>query len=216
MPELIVHEKGQEITRLSLQDIPALIGRSEDADIQLNSEAVSREHALIVFSNRGYILTDLSSNNGTHMRGKRIIQARLKDSDEINISQYTITFVDPEENRNLSEVDRIMYAGQPSDEVIPIQEWQINLHSPSFKDEFGFEQPDYLLGTDKDCDIRFKDKEVAGKHVLLVRDGVRIIVVNVSDGKALMINGFPAPHKTVISSNSVLTLGSFTIRLTQK
>jgi pSer/pThr/pTyr-binding forkhead associated (FHA) protein len=216
MPDIVVFEDGKEIGTFVLGEVPALIGREEDADLQLKSNAVSREHALVVYSNRGYILTDLSSNNGTFMRGKHIIQARLRDGDEISISTFTLMFRDPEEARNLSEVDRIMYTGDEEKEKPVAREWHLTLHSPNFNDEFAFEQPDYLLGTGKECDIRFKDKEVAKKHVLLVRDEQRIIVVNISDGKSLIINGFPAPHKTVVSSNSVLSLGSFTIQLTQE
>jgi DNA-binding NtrC family response regulator len=48
------------------------IGRSEDADIRIESEAVSRLHAKLIFSGGRAQIADLGSHNGTLLNGERI------------------------------------------------------------------------------------------------------------------------------------------------
>jgi len=48
------------------------IGRSEDADIRIESEAVSRLHAKLIFINGRCQIADLGSHNGTLVNGERI------------------------------------------------------------------------------------------------------------------------------------------------
>jgi len=48
------------------------IGRSRDADVQINSDAVSRNHAKIVIAGGRVQIEDLGSHNGTLLNGERI------------------------------------------------------------------------------------------------------------------------------------------------
>src|SRR3569833_3081562 len=48
------------------------IGRSREADVQINSEAVSRNHAKIVIAGGRAQIEDLGSHNGTLVNGERI------------------------------------------------------------------------------------------------------------------------------------------------
>jgi|YelNatPaOPRAMG01_1025707.scaffolds.fasta_scaffold120178_2 diguanylate cyclase (GGDEF)-like protein len=68
-----------------------LIGRSDEADIQIEDEGVSRKHAKIIRMADGQImLTDLGSTNGTYFNGVRITEHILKDGDKIQIGSTTI------------------------------------------------------------------------------------------------------------------------------
>src|SRR3569833_1157155 len=49
------------------------IGRSREADVQINSEAVSRNHAKIVLAGGRAQIEDLGSHNGTLVTGERIV-----------------------------------------------------------------------------------------------------------------------------------------------
>ncbi len=67
------------------------IGRSNDADIMLDDEGVSRRHAKVVIRADGSIqLVDLNSTNGTFNNGDKIDVSSLHDGDKIQIGSATI------------------------------------------------------------------------------------------------------------------------------
>jgi pSer/pThr/pTyr-binding forkhead associated (FHA) protein len=54
-----------------------LIGRGNDCDIQIMSDAVSTHHARIHQTSRGWAMSDLDSHNGTKLNGRYINQPQL-------------------------------------------------------------------------------------------------------------------------------------------
>ncbi len=71
-----------------------LIGRAGEADIWLDEEGVSRKHARIFHDGSNIEVADLGSRNGTWVNGNRITQARLNESDLIQIgASYILRFV---------------------------------------------------------------------------------------------------------------------------
>ena len=76
-----------------LQATATRIGRLSDNDIVLDSANVSRHHAVIVDTGTSYILNDLRSSNGVHVRNERIRSAAmLNDGDQIRICDHEFTF----------------------------------------------------------------------------------------------------------------------------
>ena len=71
-----------------------IIGRDEDCQLVMSDIAVSRRHARIAFEGDHFVLTDLSSGNGTFLNGVRIQKERLSPGDEIIIGERTLRFVE--------------------------------------------------------------------------------------------------------------------------
>jgi DNA-binding winged helix-turn-helix (wHTH) protein len=70
-----------------------LLGRDEDAIVWIDHALVSRRHARIVIDQRGAVLEDLGSKNGTYLRGKRIEGPRkLADEDQVKIGPASMIF----------------------------------------------------------------------------------------------------------------------------
>ena len=70
-----------------------LIGRATDAVVLLDSEEVSRHHAVVRVSMDSATLEDLGSKNGTLLWGSRVgSPTPLKDGDEIAIGPVVLTF----------------------------------------------------------------------------------------------------------------------------
>ena len=70
-----------------------LLGRDEDAIVWIDDALVSRRHARIVIDERGAVLEDLGSKNGTYLRGKRIEgPKKLTDEDEMTIGPASMIF----------------------------------------------------------------------------------------------------------------------------
>ena len=67
-----------------------MIGRSEDSELRLKSEFVSRHHALIVCTDDGLHIEDLNSFNGTIVNSEKISRHKLQIDDTIMIGKFEI------------------------------------------------------------------------------------------------------------------------------
>jgi DNA-binding winged helix-turn-helix (wHTH) protein len=71
-----------------------VIGRGEDAAIQIDSPGVSRHHARVLVKGDEATLEDLGSKNGTSLNGTRMSAPhRLRDGDEIRLGALVLTFL---------------------------------------------------------------------------------------------------------------------------
>jgi DNA-binding winged helix-turn-helix (wHTH) protein len=69
-----------------------VIGRSEDAAIQIDSLGVSRYHARILIAGGAATLQDLGSKNGSYVNGTLVTTRSLSDGDEIRLGGAVLTF----------------------------------------------------------------------------------------------------------------------------
>lgn len=62
-----------------------VVGRSQDAHIIIDSESVSRRHAVFERSEEGHRCRDLGSSNGLLVNAEKLESAELADGDSIQI-----------------------------------------------------------------------------------------------------------------------------------
>ena len=67
-----------------------LLGRGDQAVIQLRDEGISRRHATLRVHGAEAEVTDLGSQNGTWLNGKRTAASRLADGDRLQLGAATI------------------------------------------------------------------------------------------------------------------------------
>lgn len=70
-----------------------VIGRSEAADITLEDDFASANHARINRQGNTYVIQDLKSTNKTRVNGAEIGKAALSDGDEISIGKTKLKFI---------------------------------------------------------------------------------------------------------------------------
>jgi pSer/pThr/pTyr-binding forkhead associated (FHA) protein len=71
-----------------------LVGRSLDADVRINEQAISSEHARLEQNEACFTLRDLGSTNGTYVNGQRLVgTVVLQGGDTIHMGSTTFTFV---------------------------------------------------------------------------------------------------------------------------
>ena len=88
---VLVDVKTHRPVYLRKKDV--LIGRGEKADIQINLDTVSSEHARIHLTSRGWALSDLNSHNGTKLNGRFITQPQLIfDGDTVTFGERVFVF----------------------------------------------------------------------------------------------------------------------------
>ncbi|MFV2069774.1 MAG: FHA domain-containing protein, partial [Pirellulales bacterium] len=83
---------GGEAEKTLLESFPFTIGRSESADLRIDSSRVSRTHAVIEPDGRGYRVRDNSSTNGTFVNGQRVEKTQLEDGDMLVIADIEFSF----------------------------------------------------------------------------------------------------------------------------
>ena len=98
------------------------IGRSPKSTIVLDSEKVSRRHAIINVQNVGeFWLIDLGSSNGTFLNHRRLHQpVRLSDHDQIVIADQIFIFHQPEE---ITDDSRTTFAERTIREIENVPCW---------------------------------------------------------------------------------------------
>jgi pSer/pThr/pTyr-binding forkhead associated (FHA) protein len=70
-----------------------IIGRSRDADIVIESQAVSRRHARIRMEGEQAIVDDLHSKNGTYVNGVRLDKpSRISDGNHLRLGPIWLTY----------------------------------------------------------------------------------------------------------------------------
>lgn len=93
MPNLYVVTNDGQIFKFSISKDKVRIGRSNDNDLILADNTVSRYHTEIQKRKNDYILADLGSYNGTRLNGKSIQKVLLKHGDKIQIGSSKLTFL---------------------------------------------------------------------------------------------------------------------------
>jgi predicted component of type VI protein secretion system len=76
-----------------LLDKPVLlVGRHPECDIQIDSRKISRRHCCIAQVNDYLVIRDLGSTNGIRINNVRVLEGRLRQSDELTIgnSRYRV------------------------------------------------------------------------------------------------------------------------------
>jgi ribosome-associated protein YbcJ (S4-like RNA binding protein) len=83
--------QGGEFPLIQGRDIH--IGRSNDLDMVLAEDMVSRRHARITYQNDEIIIEDLASTNGTFVNGEKIKRAKLREGDRVLIGTSILKVV---------------------------------------------------------------------------------------------------------------------------
>jgi pSer/pThr/pTyr-binding forkhead associated (FHA) protein len=92
---LLVSTQGAPDGVVPLMATRILLGRSELADVRIDSAFVSRYHSLIVRENGQDLLIDLGSTNGVLVNGRRVVRAVLKHRDLVQVGPSRVTYLNP-------------------------------------------------------------------------------------------------------------------------
>ncbi len=76
-----------------LDHAETIIGRSDSANIQVEQESVSRQHAKIVDRGGRNTVFDLGSTNGTFINNKQVDEAELRDGDLLRVGQTIFKYL---------------------------------------------------------------------------------------------------------------------------
>lgn len=100
---LVIKEKDGDTKEYHFTEGPISIGRAAGNKVLLPDRSVSREHAVILCTDKGkWLIKDLDSTSKTYLNDKAIHQSEIKAGDCIRIAEFTIEF-DVEERVETAE-----------------------------------------------------------------------------------------------------------------
>ncbi len=91
---------------IPLEREEVILGRALEADVRINDSRVSRKHARVnailnsETEKTEYVLTDLTSRNGTLLNGQKVKRETLQHGDKITVGEHILRF------EMLDEIDR--------------------------------------------------------------------------------------------------------------
>ena len=100
-PRLFLTREGKTLGEIKLERARLLIGRSEHNDLRINSNFISRHHAMIVRHGSATLLMDLNSTNGTFVNSRRVSNYVMMHDDVVSIGNHRIKFVYPGADRDV-------------------------------------------------------------------------------------------------------------------
>ena len=87
--------QGQRLgQRIDIGEQPLVIGRAPECEFQITDRSISRQHTRIWRDPAGYRIKDLDSTNKTLLNDQPIIEAELRDGDQIAIGNCVLKFMD--------------------------------------------------------------------------------------------------------------------------
>lgn len=90
-PRLAIRYKGQLFT---VNKDRFIIGRGkQSSDLTIKDPNVSRQHAMIEFSNGQYSIVDLGSTNGIEYEGQRVQRRTIHDRDRFRVCDHELEFL---------------------------------------------------------------------------------------------------------------------------
>jgi adenylate cyclase len=88
----LIYQDGDAAQSYTFTTGEVVIGRSPDCHVVLKDFGISRNHAKIMVDEDGVRIMDLKSKNGTQVNGVPVVEAPLKDGDQILLGKFKLTF----------------------------------------------------------------------------------------------------------------------------
>jgi len=89
---ILVGLDSNESDTYTLGDGIVTVGSSADNNIQIQSQFISQHHAQLVKTDKGCVLGDLSSTNGTFINSRRINKRILRAGDIVTFGKHRFRY----------------------------------------------------------------------------------------------------------------------------
>ena len=104
--KIILSKDKKPIQQFELKNESTSIGRKQDNDIAITDPAVSGTHAKVQLIGDNFLIQDMGSTNGVHIKGRRVKQQVLKTGDIISIGVHELQFVIQEGQAKVKDANK--------------------------------------------------------------------------------------------------------------
>ena len=118
---LVVYRDGKQELCVPVVESGAGIGRDSGNPVQLLLPEVSKRHAFLQHTPKGWFVRDLNSRNGLFVNGQKVQEAVLQDGDKLAIGPYTLVFQIAEAAQPYKPVLQIDVSDKAAQQTMPPQ-----------------------------------------------------------------------------------------------
>ena len=83
--------EGSPTFKLKVKKVTNVVGREGTCDVYVESNQVSRRHCLLQVTERGLLVKDLESTNGTFVNGIPLTDGYINEGDRLSLGTYVMT-----------------------------------------------------------------------------------------------------------------------------
>lgn len=202
MPELHVSKSDHFLFRIPIQTWPFRMGRSDQNDLSLPDEEISRLHAEILHEDGRYQLKNLGSS-GTLLSGRKVDTAELVDGATFSIGVWEFRF------QSTGEADRQFLRDRETcitriNNDPPTRILQFKPGEEKFRTlnavltvtgrdgsakRIPFKRGSLVVGAKNDCDVVIADDTVSGRHCEFVKKGNHLILRDLGSTNGTWLKG---------------------------
>jgi len=205
---VISDDEGKTIIVPLVRD-QVTVGRQDGNTIRLTERNVSRQHARLVKSEKGYRVEDLESYNGVTLNGTRIEkQAELKDGDRVGIGDYVIALKAEAEAAGVAPIAPRASA-PPINAGSPARLVMISAPAPGA--EFSIAKGAVRIGRLEELDLCISHRSISREHARVLQKDGAFEVEDLNSANGVRING-STTKKGPLKSGDILELGQVRFR----
>lgn len=226
MPEIIVKFGDRVVERVVTEKERISIGRTSENDIVLDNRGVSRKHAQIEFSDKGALIIDNDSLNGTFVNQRKVNEVFLQDSDTITIGKFDLVFHrETEPAKKLSDMEGTMVLSTKRQKELVDRDSA----DKSIAAEFGGsvliamdeQKKKHRLGNDavtfgksEFVNIPVKGFWTSKLQAKVLKEGESFTIVNIGRSGKTKVNGEPVSSAT-LKNGDVVEVGKSVFRFVE-
>jgi pSer/pThr/pTyr-binding forkhead associated (FHA) protein/ABC-type multidrug transport system ATPase subunit len=224
----LIFEQGPQAGQVVvLADRPLVFGREETADVVVNQNGVSRQHARLTRETTGYRIEDLGSRNGTYVNDNRIQSPQLlADGDRVRLGPEVVLRVElaPKADATVLVPDKGALQQRPSSQATtPVVERAQSVGtqpSPPRPGRLSIATPDgqttdktlaadeITLGRSNENDIVLNAPIVSRRHLRLRRQGsTYMLIVESKIANPVFVNGEQVRDQQLLQDGDTVSLG---------
>lgn len=235
MQDHLIVIKGPRVgEKILLSKLPITIGREETVEYQVDVENVSRKHLHISKGDKGYIIEDLNSSNGTFVNEERIEKPREVKNDDIialgpdfemrvvipTPQRADATLFNPiQKEKEKGDATAFMKAPVAADKTMAFTEMPpVVVIPPRLVINEAGKEPNIFtittgrvrIGRQEDNDVVLNNRFVSRYHAELEKRGQDYFLIpstNVSN--ALLLDGQPVMEPTRLHNGAKIRVGGY-------
>lgn len=120
--QIVVYRDGKREFCVPIPESGASIGRDAGNAVQLPLPEISKKHAFLKRTPKGWHIKDLGSRNGLYVNGIKAPEAVLQEGSKLRIGPYTLLVIEIDETALLSKpVMNIDFSDEAEQPTIPPQ-----------------------------------------------------------------------------------------------
>lgn len=200
-PALVPVGRYDSRPSFSLDRPVTLIGSRQRADIRLESDEVSRSHAVIINTGGRVVIRDLASRTHVYVNGRQVHEAQLADGDHVNIGRFMLRFAAGDSAPSgvrTAHVPRIGGAILTGD---GLKSGGVALNGTPC-----------VVGCRKGVDVMLDGQDVSFAHALIFNDGERYAVQDLGSRTGTFVDGRRVDGHAELRPGSLIRIGSYRIR----